>query len=56
MVVKVCGDIKNADKFVILRENHKSYINMYFSNNPYKIMIICLMNCDIVTSTHLQIQ
>lgn len=36
MVVKVCGDIKNADKFVILRENHKSYKNMYFSNNPYK--------------------
>lgn len=36
MVVKVCGDIKNAEKFVILRENHKSYINMYFSNNPYK--------------------
>lgn len=36
MVVKVCGDMKNADKFVILRENHKNYINMYFSNNPYK--------------------
>lgn len=36
MIVKVCGDIENADKFVILRENHKSYINMYFSNNPYK--------------------
>lgn len=36
MVVKVCGDIENADKFVMLRENHKSYINMYFSNNPYK--------------------
>ena len=36
MVVKVCGDIKNAEKFVILREKHKEHVKMYFANNPYK--------------------
>lgn len=32
MVVKVCGDIKNAEKFVILRKHHKDCIDKYYTN------------------------
>lgn len=35
MVVKVCGDIKNAEKFVILRKHHKDCIDKYYTNNSY---------------------
>lgn len=37
MVVKICGDIKNAEKFVILRKHHKDYIDKYYTNNSYKM-------------------
>lgn len=37
MVVKICGDIKNAEKFVILRKHHKDYIDKIHTNNSYKM-------------------
>jgi hypothetical protein len=37
MVVKVCGDIKNAEKFVILRKHHKNYIDKYYTNNSHEM-------------------
>ena len=37
MVVKVCGDIKNAEKFVILRKHDKDCIDKYYTNNSYKM-------------------
>ena len=36
MPIKICGSLTNADNFVILHENHKEYVNKYYSNNSYK--------------------
>lgn len=36
MPIKVCGNLDNADNFVILHEKHKEYVNKYYSNNSYK--------------------
>ena len=35
MVVKICGDLNNAEKFVILRKSHKKCIDKYYTNNSY---------------------
>ena len=36
MPIKISGSLTNADNFVILHENHKEYVNKYYSNNSYK--------------------
>ena len=36
MPIKICGNLTNADNFVILHENHKGFRNKYYSNSSYK--------------------
>ena len=36
MPIKFCGNLTNADNFVILHENHKEFRNRYYSNSSYK--------------------